>query len=424
VKFDRLNHAIFPETHTERERMRGRRWFRLVLPLVFVYTRLTAPGRVLLVLTFMVGAFGLQVEATRVYVLFSLLAGLCVAMLVPIGLFTIGNVAVHVRCSRRVSVGEAQRFDVELVNTGRQAQHGLAVAGPFLPSDGRWQGEPPAVDELRPAASVSLTCTARFRRRGEHHLDPFQVAALLPLGLSHGRPLSGEPVRFLVVPAIAPVTRFALPLARRHQPGGVALASKTGESMDLLGIRPYRPGDPVRDLHARSWARLGMPIVREYQEEYFSRIGIVVDTDAIHAEPRRLEAVLSLAAGLVACLSRGEALIDLLVVGDELHALTLGRSLGFLDQALDLLACVQAGPGFSGARMTRLLAPHLERLSAVAFVGLSWDGERVLFAQALRDQGVACQSIVLLGPGKTAPVSGDCLTVPVETVERREPLWL
>ena len=30
---------------------------------------------------------------------------------------------------------------------------------------------------------------------------------------------------------------------------------------------------------ARSWARTGIPVVREYQEEYFSRVGVVVDTD-------------------------------------------------------------------------------------------------------------------------------------------------
>src|SRR5581483_5557131 len=186
---------------------------------------------------------------------------------------------------------------------------------------------------------------------------------------------SSNPARFLVVPPIAPVARLSLPAARRHQPGGVAQASKTGESMDLLGIRPYRPGDPPRDLHARSWARLGVPVVREYQEEYFSRVGVIVDTDARHAEPRRLEAALSLAAGIVARLSAGDALIDLLAVGDEVHplVLTLGRSLGFLDQALDRLACVRPSAPLDAARLSRRLAPFRGRLSAAVMVALTWD---------------------------------------------------
>lgn len=425
MNFARWNRVVFPESHGERERLRRSRLARLATPIVFLYTRLTPSGRALLVLTIFVGAFGLQVEATRVYLLFSLMAGLWVVLLAPLPWFALDEIALAVRCPRRVSLGEPQRFDVDITNTGNLTRQALAVTGPFLPSDGRWQGSHPVVDELRPGGHLAVTCTARFSRRGEHHLDPFQVASLLPLGLSCGRPVAGEPVRFLVVPPIAPVARLALPLGRRHQPGGVALASHTGESMDLLGIRPYRAGDPIRDLHARSWARLGVPIVREYQEEYFSRVGVVVDTDAAHAVPRRLEAALSLAAGLVARLSHGEALIDLLVVGAEVHALTLGRSLGFLDQALDLLACVAAGPAFDGARLERVLAPHLERLSALLLVGLAWDEERARFAEVVRDHGVACRAIMLHGPGPAIAARHEQVaTVPVEAIERKEALCL
>ena len=37
-------------------------------------------------------------------------------------------------------------------------------------------------------------------------------------------------------------------------------------------------GDPLRKIHWRSWARRGKPVVKEYQEEYFSRIALVLDT--------------------------------------------------------------------------------------------------------------------------------------------------
>jgi uncharacterized protein (DUF58 family) len=425
VNLARLNRSLIPETYAERERLRRGWLVRLFSPLIFLSTRLTQAGRTLLTLTIVVGAFGVEVQSTQVYVVFALMAGLCLAVLLPIRLFALDRLDITVRCARRVSLGAAQRFDVELCNQGPQPLRALSVAvqGPFLPSDGRWEGEAPIVEELPAGARAQVTCTARFRTRGEHHLDPFAVAALLPLGLSNGRPLLSAPVRFLVVPVLAPVTRISLPVAQRHQPGGVALASKTGESMDLLGIRPYRPGDPIRDLHARSWARLGQPIVREYQEEYFSRIGVVVDTDSAHADPRRLEAALSLAAGIVARLSRGEALIDLLVVGDEVHALTVGRSLGFLDQALDLLACVKPGRAFVAETPARLLAPFLSRLSAVIFVGLTWDDERARFAHVVRGQGVACQCIVVEGPANRVP-AGDRLTVPVQAIENKEPLCL
>jgi uncharacterized protein (DUF58 family) len=179
----------------------------------------------------------------------------------------------------------------------------------------------------------------------------------------------------------------------RHQPGGVALASKSGEAMDLLGVRPYRPGDPVRDLHARSWARTGIPVVREYQQEYFTRVGVVLDSDI--ADPERLEAAVELAAGVIAHLSRGEALVDVLVVGDRVHELTVGRSLGYLDQALDMLATVERGPKVDAAALMRRLEPYLERLSSVVVIALAEGEERLAVQRGIEGRGISCTTLVV-----------------------------
>ena len=66
--------------------------------------------------------------------------------------------------------------------------------------------------------------------------------------------------------------------------------------------------------------------MREYTQEYFTRVGVVLDTEGGRGpgavEERRFEAAVALAAGLAAHLARGEALIDLLTnafkyTGDE-----------------------------------------------------------------------------------------------------------
>jgi uncharacterized protein (DUF58 family) len=250
---------------------------------------------------------------------------------------------------------------------------------------------------------------ARFVQRGEHHLDPFQVAARVPLGLALGPAVETPGVRLVVVPKPAEITRLRMPLGRRHQPGGVAMASKSGESMDLLGVRPYRPGDPVRDLHARSWARTGVPVVREYQQEYFSRVGVVLDTSS--ADDERLETAIRLAAGIVMHLSRGEALIDLLVVGEAVHDLTLGRSLGFVEQALDLLACVRRGPTLDGEALVRRLGPRLSRLSTVVVVTLADDAPRRTLIQRLEGSGVGCARVHVSEATARAVARGEALSL-------------
>lgn len=288
----------------------------------------------------------------------------------------------------RMILGQVMHIDIEAKNEGPRELTSLWVQGPILPWDGAYQPPAPTHSLLAPGETAALRVRIRFIERGEHHIDPFVVSRVVPLGLVCGPNLKTPGLRFLVLPRPAKVSQLTLPMNHRHQPGGVALASSTGESCEIGGLRPYRAGDPVRDLHHRAWARLGIPVVREYQQEYFTRVGIVLDTDLGAADEATFEAGISLAAGILSHLARGETLIDLIVMGAALHQLTMGRSLGFLEQGLDLLACVQPGPKLRPEQVLGTLAPHLERLSSLVFVTLTWDEDRARLAETLRRSGV------------------------------------
>jgi uncharacterized protein (DUF58 family) len=420
VNLARLNHILIPTTKEGRDRFRRSPLGRIVAPIGAFYSALSDEGRVLAVAALGIGGFGLDVASTAVYLLWSALAGLIVASLLASRVHRLDGARVEVDAPRRVTIGDPVTFSIVLHNDGPGARdrHAVRVHGPFLPWDGTWTGAPSPSVILPAGGDVRVDLAARFSARGEHHLDAFSATALVPLGLAQGPAIASAGTRILVVPRIARVVRLHTPPGSRHQPGGVALASRTGESMDLLGVRPYRAGDPVRLIHARSWARTGSPVVREYQEEYFSRIGVVVDPAS--PDDRRHEAILSLAAGVVAFLSRGEALIDLLVVGDRVHDLTIGRHLGFLEQALDLLACVEREKKpVPPARLLDRLAPHLGRLSCVVAIAPAWD-EGAL-ADRVRGAGVAFSTLVVGAPGPTAP---GVARIPVEAIEQGEALSL
>jgi uncharacterized protein (DUF58 family) len=427
INLAKLNYILIPSTKTDRDRFRDSRFGRAVAPLGGFYEALSDEGRLVASMAFVVVGFALDVRHTEVYVVWCTLVALVAASIALRRAYRLDDVRVDIEFPRRVTVSEEMRFALVVRNDGARDHHALRVRGPFLPWDGKWSGDMPRVRRLASGASARVEVGCRFAERGEHHLDSFSAAALVPLGLSLGRPVLSTGCRFLVVPKIARVERLALPTGRRHQPGGVALASRTGESMDLLGVRPYRAGDAVRDLHAKSWARYGEPVVREYQEEYFSRIGVVVDTDLEAAEAggakdpaRLLEAAISLAAGVVAYLSRGEALIDLLVAGDRVHELTLGRSLGFLEQALDLLACVEPGPRLTPDAQVERLATHLPRLSCVIVIALGRDDREL--AERIRGYGVAC-TVIAVGD-RSAVRDRESKTVAAESIERGEALGL
>ncbi len=396
IDFARLNHILIPNTKEERDRFRKGVLGRIIVPIDVLWAALTDEGRTLMIVAPVAGAVAVDVQRTTAYVVFSLLVGLLIGSLVTARSLRLVETTVRVSAPRRVTIGDDVVFTIACQRArANDDAYAVRVRGPFLPWDGTWTGKAPEELVLRPGEKAEATMQARFVARGLHHLDSFTAARVAPLGLACGPRSASDGVKVYVVPRIANVTKLPLALASKHQPGGIALASKAGESMDLLGVRPYRPGDPVRDLHARTWARTGMPAVREYQQEYFTRVGVVLDTST--RDPDLLEAAIELAAGVVAHLSRGEALIDVLVVGEDVHELTLGRSLGRLDQALELLAAVERSPKLDATALVTRLEPHLSRLSAVFAIlpekGSTEEQERL--QAKLRASGLACTPLVV-----------------------------
>jgi uncharacterized protein (DUF58 family) len=407
IDFARLNHILIPKTKDERERFRKSWLGRFVLlPIVGVWESLTDEGRTLVIVTPLAGAVAIDVQRTSAYIVFSVLAGLLAGSLIAARWLRLELATVRVAVPRRVTVGEEVTFSVSFHRDNPEVREAkphavpLKIRGPYLPWDGTWLTPAPEEVAVVPGAKAETTMKARFVARGIHHLDPFTAARVAPLGLACGPRMSSEGVNVYVVPRIANVVKLPLAIASKHQPGGVALASKAGESMDLLGVRPYRRGDAVRDLHARTWARTGKPAVREYQQEYFTRVGVVLDTST--RDPDLLEAAIELAAGVVAHLSRGEALIDVLVVGDVIHELTVGRSLGRLDQALELLSAVERTAKLDAARLVTRLEPHLAQLSAVFVIlptsgkgDTSTESEQKLLERKLDAHGLACTPLLV-----------------------------
>jgi uncharacterized protein (DUF58 family) len=396
VNFARLNHILIPETKAGRDRLRRTRLGRIVFgPLSRTYLALTPEGRGLAVFTAFAGLAGLDVLRTETHWLWTVLFALIVASLAAKRWFSLPHVSIAVAAPRRAAVGTPVEMCVTLRNAASRAHIELCVDRPFLPWDGAWVDAAPALPRLDPGAEATVTTSAKFVARGEHHLDVFAACARVPLGLARGPRVESRGLRFTIVPAIAPVRALELPMSRRHQPGGVARAAVSGEAQELVGVRPYRAGDRVRDLHAKTWARTGVPAVREYQQEYFSRVGIVLDTDATYAREEVLEPAISLAAGCIARLSRGEALIDILLAGDALHELLFGRGLGQLDRALDHLASVLPTRPLDATSAIQRLAPHLERLSSIVLILLAWDPERDALVHGIRERGVGCRVVVV-----------------------------
>lgn len=252
---------------------------------------------------------------------------------------------------------------------------------------------------LAPGEEVVLSAPFRPSRRGMYELSGPSVVTAFPFGLYLNRRSAKHPDRLLVTPSFVPLDGLSIPAGRKHQPGGMQLVSHVGDSEEFVGNREYRAGDRLRDIHHLAWARIGRPVVREFQQEYLTRIALVVDTfcgkKPSPAQTETLEAAISLGAAVADALSRQEYVLDLFAAGPELYHFQAGRHLAFLDDVLDVLACIEGCPEDPFPKLGPSVAESLTQISSAVVVFLDWDETRRDFARMLQDSGVQTLVVVV-----------------------------
>jgi uncharacterized protein (DUF58 family) len=390
----RLNHVLLPEKKPDRDRLRKGWGWKLVAPAFVLHGSLSREGRALFLLTLMIGFAGLDVMGTQVYLLFSFLAGLLIASVAMRPFYRAKGLSVRATSAPRVEVGAPLEILVHLANAGARPLLSLRVSGPFLPWDGRWLESSGGVAAVDPGREATVVTRATFLARGEHHLDPFDAGALVPLGLAIGPRRLSDGVRFLVVPKIAKIGRLELTHRRPAHTGEIAVRRAAGES-EIEGVRPYRPGDPLKHLHARTWARTGVPHVRTYAAESSVRTGLAVLVDGNDASERAKEAAISVAAGVAARLSTAEGL-DLCIVDGAAHRIAprLGRPA--LETALDRLAVHQLVS--TDADVTASVEERASSLSALVLVTADVGPKRSELVRDLESRGLSVRWLVVLDP--------------------------
>ena len=198
---------------------------------------------------------------------------------------------------------------------------------------------------------------------------------------------------------------FIVPLGRKYQPGGIPLASSTGDAIEFVGTREYREGDPIKHIHWPSFARRGEPVVKEFQEEYFCRIAVILDTfrapGAKAGDERAFESAISVTASIADFFSKGEYIVDILAAGPDIYEVSAGRSLAYLDNILDVLACLEpcVQPPFQ--TISPVLFDKLAQITTVVAVLLDWDDQREEFLRSVKMLGAAVR-VIIVREGETA----------------------
>lgn len=217
--------------------------------------------------------------------------------------------------------GGSTEISLELRNTGRRR-----IADPgawfFRCGDGLdFPGDGVHVPSLEAGGRVVLSIPVQGRLRGPSYLDAPHLLALEPLGLMRASRRATGGCLVAVRPRAPRLSSFRFlgqgPAGAAFAPWLVARSDRFG---DPAGVREYREGDSLRDLHHRSWARLGRPVTRERIAGRGDGIRLVVSSAAVGAEERMLvDGTLAMAASVARWLADHGALGTILLDGERIE---------------------------------------------------------------------------------------------------------
>ena len=382
------------------------------------------------------GAVGTDVENTVIYQSFSLLLALLLLALAN-SFFFRANFSTMRSLPRIGTAGQPLRYRVQIRNLTPKAQAGLTLmeelADPrpafadwlaFQLAEGR-RSRPFRVAQSRrknpfrlaalknaevPPIPVNGTGEVLVEvlplRRGILRFTGLTLARTDPLGIFRSFSKTTAPQTVLILPRRYAIPPIALPGALRYQEGGVALAANVGRSEEFVALREYRHGDPLRHIHWRSWAKVGKPIVKEFEDEFFVRHSLVLDTFDDEPNSELLEAAVSVAASFACTVLTQESLLDLLFVGNQSYCFTAGRGLAHADQILEILASVKNCGDKKFEMLEQLVLNHAAAVSGCICVLQRWDEVRQNLVKKLRSLDIPLLVLVVVRPGEKKPDAG------------------
>ncbi len=254
----------------------------------------------------------------------------------------------------------------------------------------------PSQRKLPPGASISLPLEITPQRRGLMRLDDLRLLLPDPLGLFQRCVKVSAPLDTLpVLPRRYRLPPFELPGSARFQAGGDAASRNTGPSGEFVGLREYRAGDPPRLIHWPTWARTGQPAVKELEDTFFPRHGLILDTFPQAGDEDLFEDAVAVAASFVAAVDTRESLIDLMFIAGRERVVTAGRGIGRRETLLEVLAGVEESPHEDFGSLARLVLRHGEDLAGCLCVFTGWSESRRSFLDRLARSGIEVAALVV-----------------------------
>jgi uncharacterized protein (DUF58 family) len=269
-------------------------------------------------------------------------------------------------------------------------------------------------DEIRVKPGGQTTVFVEFvpLRRGVIRLRDLRVLLPDAFGLfQRCKKTHARQATVMVLPRRYSLPAIELPGRAMFNISGDTNTNAIGTSGEFVGLRDYRPGDPLRQIHWKSWARTGRPIVKELEDTFYPRYGLILDTLSTGQCDAEFEEAVSVAASFAATLDTSESLLDLMFVKNEAHIVTAGRGVERAEKLLEVLAGVTPERTGDFDQLAELVLHHRDTLTSCLVIFNGWNELRRDFLTKLTRHGVVCVPLIIGYGSRPSGVPGYWLEV-------------
>ena len=173
------------------------------------------------------------------------------------------------------SEGDTVRLELSLDNGRSWPRYFLSIGYdcPLAGPDERSQRY--FVRRVNGAGTLVLGGSVRCHRRGLYQFGRVTVESKAPFGLFRRRRRLESPLSVLVYPRVYPMSGLHMLEAVQ---GTEMRPRRTPTGLEIAGSRHYVRGDPIRHIHWRNTARVGRPMVKEFEDSQEDTLVIAFDS--------------------------------------------------------------------------------------------------------------------------------------------------
>ncbi len=394
-------------------------------------SKITPMGSYVLAIAALALVFGLNTHATMLYQLTALLlAFLCVSF--PLSFRFSSQLTLSRSLAKTCTVGKRLSYTLLLTNNGEKTVKGLSCrefSPDYLPTSDEFLSTPEPEEEKRNVIDRKLkyhrwlwllrrNIGARFptllledfdagekreievfftaTKRGYLHLQGICLERAEAMGIFKKELRIQDEQNILVLPRTYPISDVLFEGSRKYHQGGISSAAQYGDSQEFTSLREYQSGDSVRHIDWKATARSQKPILRQYQDEYFSRYGIILDTFTSLDSCPLFEEAVSVAASIVIKESFDTSVIDLLFAGNTfVSTTTMGKGIAEQQYMLEVLATITNCRDTPFTELTNLVKNHTALLSGVILVLIDMDENRRDLITYLQEMKIPFQALLI-----------------------------